>query len=385
MRVPGVAIALGFVSFLTDASSEMIFPLVPLFLSAVLGAGPAFIGIVEGIAQAAASLSAVFAGWYSDRMRRYKAFALAGYGLSAVTKAGLVFASAWYHVLAVRSIERVGKGIRGAPRDVIIANATPKRMRGTVFGLHRTMDTTGAVAGPLAAFALLSAFGSGEASFRLVFGIAIVPALLAVALLWLFVREPKIRIERKRLSIRESIGNMSPEFRRFAAISLLFSLGLFSFAFLILRAYDIGVPIEQALLLYVLFNVIYALSALPAGLLADALGKKRLVATGFALYGLTSLGFAFAGNALHAALLFALYGVFMGIHDGVTKAYISDISARGMRGTAMGGYNALTGITALLASVVAGVLWQFFGAASAFGFAAATSFAASALLIAWRT
>jgi len=364
---------LGAVSFLNDVSSEMIFPLIPLFVTTILGASAQLLGLIEGVADSAASLMDIFVGYFSDRAGERKKFVFLGYGLSSATKIGIALSTTWWHVLLMRGTERVGKSIRTSPRDAMIAESTPKELRGKAFGLHRAMDTAGAIAGPLIALAILSAIGSTEPGYRAVFYAALIPAFLAVLVILLFVREPKkaaAKAVAKRPSFWESLRQTTHEYRAFLSVSALFSLSYFSFAFLIIRAADLGVSAQDVLLMYVLYNVVYALSSIPGGMLSDRVGRKPVIAGAFLVYAAVCLGFAFATSWLHAALLFALYGVFVALDESVNKAYISDLVTTEKRGISLGAYNTLVGAAYLPASIVAGALWAAFGPATTFLFAA---------------
>ena len=379
---------LGAASFLNDVSSEMIFPLIPLFVTTILGASAQLLGLIEGVADSAASLMDIFVGYFSDRAGERKKFVFLGYGLSSATKIGIALSTTWWHVLLMRGTERVGKSIRTSPRDAMIAESTPKELRGKAFGLHRAMDTAGAIAGPLIALAILSAIGSTEPGYRAVFYAALIPAFLAVLVILLFVREPKkaaAKAVAKRPSFWESLRQTTHEYRAFLSVSALFSLSYFSFAFLIIRAADLGVSAQDVLLMYVLYNVVYALSSIPGGMLSDRVGRKPVIAGAFLVYAAVCLGFAFATSWLHAALLFALYGVFVALDESVNKAYISDLVTTEKRGISLGAYNTLVGAVYLPASIVAGALWAAFGPVTTFLFAAIiAAVSAIGLLVACR-
>jgi len=366
-------IVLGIASFLTDVSSEMIFPLFPLFTVEVLGAGAAALGLMEGVAESAASLLKVISGWWSDKLRRRKPFVVSGYGLSTVVKPMLALSTSWSHALGVRFADRVGKGLRTAPRDAIIADSSAPSVRGKAFGLHRTLDTLGAVLGPAIAFLLLPLLG-----YRKVFLVATIPAAIAVVVLILFVRE--VFAGRKGAKISLRVG-LSPEFRLYLAIVALFTLGNFSWAFLILRAKDIGVAPGYTILLYMFHNLIYALASLPAGMLSDRVGRRPVIALGYSIFGITCVGFALASSPWHAIFLFATYGLFRGITEGVQKAYVSDLVVPELRGTAMGTFDTVSGIAAFPASFIVGILWQSIGVQAAFAYGATLSFAATVLLL----
>ena len=368
-------IIFGAVSFLTDVSSEMISPLLPVFLTTFLGAGTAAVGLIEGVADSLSSLLDIFVGYASDTQGSRKKFVIGGYGLSSLSKIGIALATSWPFILIFRGVERIGKSLRTSPRDAILAASSTQESRGKAFGLHRAMDTAGAVVGPIIAYLLLSILGSSETAYRTVFYAAVIPAFLAVFVIWFFVREPKqsertVSSNAKKPSFWLSLRSLSPNFRAFVAVSCLFSLSYFSFALLIIRASEIGISAQQILLTYLLFNIIYALSSIPVGQLSDRIGRKVVIGGAFILYALILAGFAAATSLWQIALLFALYGIFVAADDSVNKAFISDIMREKERGMALGAYNTAVGAAYLPASVIFGALWAATGATVAFTAAA---------------
>ena len=378
---------LGAVSFLTDVSSEMIFPILPVFLTTVLGASTAAVGLIEGIADSAASLLDIFVGYWSDSSGNRKRFVIFGYGFSSISKLGIAFSTTWPMVLVFRGVERIGKSIRTSPRDAIIAASAPPSVRGKAFGLHRAMDTAGAVAGPVIAYFVLAALGSTEAGYRAVFYAAIIPAFLAVAAIWLFVREPKEKIaesgkdKAKKIGFWQKLQMLPKQYGGYLKISCLFSLAYFSFALLIVRASELGISTENILLVYILYNIIYMLASVPVGLLSDRLGRKIVIAGSFLFYALICAGFIFAGSLWQIAALFAAYGLFVAADDSVNKAYISDMVDEKQRGIALGAYNSAVGAAYLPASVAFGALWAAWGAGAAFCAAGAIAAASGILML----
>jgi MFS family permease len=365
-------VALGIVSFFTDVSSEMIFPILPIFLVSILGASTAIVGLIEGVADSMASIFDIFVGYFSDKFKRRKDFVTAGYGVSSVMKIGFALSTTWWQVFIVSSLERVGKGLRTAPRDSIIAASVNEKTRGRAFGLDRALDTAGAVVGPILAYLILAWRGQGSSGYYSVFELAIIPAFIAVALIILFVREPKKPPEIKRKHpFWDSLRQTSEKYRKFLAVSVLFSLAYFSFAFFIVRAADIGVQPADVLLMYVLYNIMYMLFSVPVGVLSDRIGRKPVIVASFALYGLICLGFAYASLWWQAALLFAVYGIFVATDDSVNKAYIADMEPDRIRGMALGAYNTATAAAYLPASIVIGIVWAAQGPVVGFGIAAA--------------
>jgi len=376
--------ALGVVSFLTDVSSEMIFPILPIFVTTILGAGKELLGLIEGIADSIASLVEIFSGYFSDKMGERKKLVVAGYGLSSLVKVGIMLSTAWWHVLIMRGLERVGKGVRTAPRDAMIASSSESGSRGKAFGLHRAMDTFGAITGLVIAFLLLSVYGSTDSGFRTVFLFALVPAFLSVAALLLLVKEPKkAPLPLKKISFWESLRQMPPGYMAFLKVSLLFSLSYFSFAFFIVRAFDLGVAATSIIELYIIYNIAYAAASIPVGALSDRIGRTPVIGGAFALYGLVCIGFVFASSMLHFALLFIVYGIFVAADESVNKAYISDMAKEERRGTAIGAYNTAIGAAYLPASIVAGMVWAVFGAPAAFTLAAVLAFISAIAFARW--
>lgn len=372
---------LGLVSLLTDTSSEMIYPLLPLFLAGVLGVSIPFIGLIEGVAESTASLMKVVSGWLSDRSKRRKPFVCVGYALSSVMKPLFAFSTTGWQVLLFRFGDRVGKGIRTSPRDAMIADISPEREKGKSFGFHRAMDSLGAVFGPLAAFVLLPWFGG---NLRWIFLLSFIPALAAVLVIFLFVRETdqddSLSTEVSKIG-SQGVRVLGPEYRYFVLIVCLFTLGNSSDAFLILRAKDLGLATATIPLLWLFFNGIYTICAIPGGMVSDRIGRKRVIFWSFLFYGVVYLGFALALRPFHVWFLFALYGVYYGFSEGVLRAYVADLVTSRLRGTAYGIFHTASGIMAFPASLIMGILWQRFGVSWAFSFGAAMAFLSAVLLL----
>ncbi len=368
--------ALGVVSLLTDASTEMVYPLLPLFLTRTLGAGTAFVGLVEGVAESTASLLKLVSGWLSDRLRRRKALVAWGYGLSSLTRPLMALAAAPGHVLGIRFLDRIGKGIRTSPRDALIADSTPRESRGAAFGFHRAMDHLGAVVGPLLAFLLLPLVGG---SFRAIFWLASIPAALCVLVLVVAVREAPPLGPPDRLPLL-SLRPYDRRFKGFLGIVTLFTLGNSSDAFLLLRAREAGVAETGIPLLWAALHVVKSSSSLGAGILSDRLGRRGAILAGWLTYAGVYAGFAAAGSAWQAWALFLVYGLYFGLTEGVEKALVADLTPVEARASAYGLYHTAIGITALPASLLTGWLWQAFGASVAFGTGAALAALAAMLL-----
>ena len=374
-------VALGAVSLFTDFSSEMIYPLLPVFVTTTLGAGPAALGIIEGVAETTASLLKLVSGAWSDRLGRKKPLVLAGYSLSTAMRPLAGLATAWGHLLAVRFSDRIGKGIRTSPRDALIAASTPPGDRGRAFGLQRSMDHLGAVIGPLAAFLLLSGAGL---SYRTVFFLSAIPGAAALAVLFLYVRDPKEPDPPSAAGIRGG-ERLSPAFRRYLLIVCLFTLGNASDAFLILRAVESGVPAAYVPLLWGAFHVVKSSLSTPAGALSDRWDRRKTVVAGWAVYGCTYAAWGVAEGPAWMVVLFLVYGLYSAATEGAERALVADFVPAERRGTAFGWFHLAVGISALPASVLFGVLYKWRGAPAAFGVSAVLAVAASLLLLALRT
>ena len=374
--ITGNVLILGLVSLFTDISSEMIYPLLPLFLTTVLGAGPAFLGLIEGVAESTASLLKLASGIVSDRVRSRKKLVLAGYAISSAARPLTALAASPLAVLFIRFADRVGKGIRTSPRDALIADSIDPAIRGKAFGFHRSMDHAGAIIGPLIATMLLTWFVS---DLRAVFWLAAIPGGAAVLLIVLKVRE----VEPAHRKADSNFFEILPtgRLRSYLLILLLFTLGNSSDVFLLLRAGELGVTPARIPLLWTYFHVVKMLATMPFGSLSDRIGRRGVIVAGWGVYALAYTGFAFARTELHVWLLFAFYGLFYGLTEGVEKALLADIADPAERGTAFGWYNFAVGIGALPASLLFGFIWQRLGPPAAFGIGALLAFLAAVLLL----
>jgi MFS family permease len=376
-RLPATVITLGIVSLLTDLSSEMIYPLLPVFLTTVLAAGPQALGVIEGVAESTAALLKTFSGAWSDRMRRRKPLVVTGYTLAGLARPLIGLAATWPGVLGLRFADRVGKGLRTSPRDALITDATPPERRGEAFGLQRALDHAGAVAGPLVAAALLTGAGL---SLRSVFLLAAVPAAVVVVVLIAWVREPARTAATVAPKLVVAWRELGRPMRLVLAALLLFTLGNSTDAFLLLRLAQVGVSAAGIALLWAAFHVVKMLSAYAGGRVSDRLGRRPLLITGWAYYACIYLAFAFIDARTAVIATFLAYGLYYGLTEPIERAWIADLAPAHLRGAAFGFYHGVIGLAALPASLIFGLLWQRFGAATAFLMGGALALVATALL-----
>ena len=372
--------AAGLVSFFMDVSSEMVYPLVPLFLSNVLGVNKSVIGLIEGIAESTASLLKVFSGWFSDRIGTRKGLMGAGYAISVLSRPFIALAVTWQHILASRFIDRLGKGIRTAPRDALIADSADPAVISRAFSYHRSMDTLGAVIGPALAFFLLSLFAG---DFRKVFWVSMIPGIIAVFLIVFFIKEKKRTLPARHNRPKLTLAHFDGRFKFFVLITTIFAIGNSSDVFLILRAQQLGISTAMIPVVYLTFNLVYSLSAIPAGMAADRFGMKRVVLTGFILFAVTYYGFAVVGSAAAVWVLFGLYGIFMGLTEGVQKAFLTTIIPPDFKATAFGVYNTAIGLALFPASLIGGWLWDNVSPAATFYYGSAMAAVSTLLFIAF--
>jgi MFS family permease len=372
-NVPTTVWTLGFVSLLMDISSELIHSLLPVFLTTVLGASTVAVGLIEGIAEATAAVAKVFSGALSDRIGKRKLLVGIGYGLAAITKPVFPLASTAWEVLAARFVDRIGKGIRDAPRDALIADITPPAIRGASYGIRQALDTVGGFAGPLLAVALMALYAN---NFRAVFWWALVPAALAVLLIVVGVREPggtKATAKRGWPIHKEELRRMSPAFWMVIAIGVVFTLARFSQAFLVLKAQAEGLPLFLIPLVFVWMNLIYALTATPAGILSDRIGRVNVLLCGLGALVVADLALAFVPGLGGVIIGVGLWGLYLGFSQGLLSALVADTAPEDLRGTAFGLFNLVTGGASLVASVLAGWLWYDFGPTATFSAGAVLS------------
>ncbi len=382
-------------SFFTDVSTEMIYPLLPVFLSSVLGANASFIGAIEGVAETTASLLKLVSGWLSDRIGSRKILVVVGYGIATVVRPFTAMAQTATQVLAIRLTDRIGKGIRTAPRDALLADSAPPQARGRAFGFHAAADNAGAVLGPLLAFMILKFQGVGsydgtgplplhaEQALRNVFWLAAIPGLIALAILVVVVRDvPRRDAGDKAAEASGGAvgGGLTRRFWAYLVVVLLFTLGNSTDAFLLLRANQLGVPVAMAPILWALLNLVKSATGTYGGQLSDTIGRKPLIVGGWLLYAAVYFAFGWAAAAWQAWALFAVYGLFYGMTEGTEKALVADIVPRARRGSAFGWYNLAIGLGALPASLIFGAIWDRAGAPTAFMFGATLALMAALLM-----
>lgn len=383
-RIPGVIWVLGLVSLCMDISSEMIHALLPVFLVSVIGTGTVALGLIEGVAEAAASITKVFSGVLSDRLGRRKPLAVLGYGLAALTKPLFPLATSAAWVLIARFVDRIGKGIRGAPRDALVADCSPPEVRGAAYGLRQSLDTVGALLGPLIAIGLMTILAN---DVRTVFWIAALPAFAAVALLVVGVEEPARHIEDespRQLPHWRDVQSLSGAFWGVAAIGTVVALARFSEAFLVLRAHDAGLTFAWTPLALVVMNLAYFASAYPSGRLSDRVGRIRLLVAGLVVLIASDVVLAIGQQVAVILLGIALWGLHMGLTQGLLAAMVADTAPEALRGSAFGVFHLVSGVAALLASLLAGALWKWGGPSGTFIAGAAFSATALAGLLWWR-
>ena len=377
--------AVSLTSFFMDVSSEMVLNLLPLFLSNVLGVKTSIIGLIEGLAEATASLLKVFSGWLSDKIQQRKWLAVAGYSISTIAKPFFYFANSWTTIAGVRWLDRIGKGIRTAPRDALVADSISKDQRGLAFGFHRAADTGGAVLGILIAILVVwvsqaERQGLSDSTFRTVVLLSLLPAVLSVISLAIGAKDTPIT--RQRDMPKFAFRSLGKQFMIFMLIVGIFDLGNSSDAFLILRGQERGLTVLQVLLMLTTFNIVYTMVSMPAGSLSDRIGRRKIIVGGWLLYALIYFGFAIAQEGWHVWGLYALYGVYYGLAYGTAKAMVADLVPEELRGTAYGTYNAVLGLLDFPASLIAGILWSGIGSWPGLGPSAPFLFGGTLALVA---
>lgn len=391
-QLPRNVWAVGFTSFFMDISSEMVINILPLFLANVLGVQTSIIGLIEGIAEATASILKMFSGWLSDKLRSRKWLAVAGYGLSAISKPFFYLASSWGLIAGVRWADRIGKGIRTAPRDALVADSTTKETRGLAFGFNRAMDKAGAMLGLIIAAVVVwltqaNTLDLTKSTFQTIVLLSLIPAFLAVFSLIIGAKD--VEVTGQRTAPQFSLRSMGKPFNIFLVIVSIFTLGNSSDGFLVLRAQNLGISVTGILVMLAIYNLVITLVATPAGSLSDRIGRRRLIIGGWLLYALVYLGFALAKDAWQVWLLYVVYGLYFGMAFGTANAMVADLVPENLRGTAYGTYHTVIGLLAFPSSLIAGILWQGVGAWGGFGpsapffFGGALALLAALLMVFW--
>lgn len=374
-------IFLGLISFFMDISSEMVYPIIPLYLTSAFGATPAIVGIIEGIAESTASLLKVFSGYITDKYKKKKPIAFIGYATGFFYKVTLLFASGWAGILTARVVDRLGKGIRTAPRDVMVSESADKNAMGKAFGVHKALDMAGSAIGILLSFLLLKQIGNKQADYKMIFAVSIVPTVLAL-IMFAFVKEKKEQRElKKREKFWNNVSALDGRLKLYLVVVFIFTLGNSSNSFLLLRAKSAGFDDTSVILLYFLYNLTVSVLSVPFGKLSDRVGRKQILACGYSLFSIVYLGFAFATKSISFVIIFFVYGIFTAMTAGVERALIAEISPVELKGTMLGLHSTIAGIALLPASVICGLLWNRFGSAVPFVFGATMSAVAALLLV----
>lgn len=370
---------LGLVSFFADVSAEMVYPIIPLYLTSAFGATPAMVGIIEGIAESLSSLLKVFSGYITDKYKKKKPIAFLGYATGIFYKAALILAGSWIGILGARVIDRVGKGIRTAPRDVMVSESAEEGQAGKAFGVHKALDMAGSATGILIAYFMLKS-KSGNFDYKTIFAISVIPGLASL-LMFVKIKERKEeRVIREREPFWKNWRQLDSQLKLYLLVAFLFTLGNSSNAFLLLRAKSVGFDDTSVILLYFLYNITASLLAIPAGKRSDQIGRKRVLVSGYLIFALVYLGFAVAWNQWSVVILFILYGFYTATIAGVERAFIAEISPRELKGTMLGLHSTVVGIALLPASTIAGILWTSFGTMTPFLFGAIMSLVAAGML-----
>lgn len=370
---------LGLVSFFADISAEMVYPIIPLYLTSTFGATPALVGLIEGIAESLASLLKVFSGYISDRSQKKKRLAFIGYTTGLIYKIALILATSWVGILVARVIDRIGKGIRTSPRDVMVSESAPANQLGQAFGLHKALDMAGSAIGILLAYFIIQG-NLNTSTYKTLFLVSMIPALIGLGL-FAFIREQKNHPIKTREPFWKRVGELDNNLKLYLLVAFIFTLGNSSNTFLLLRAKSVGFTDSSVILLYFLYNLSASLLAFPFGKRSDKVGRRRILILGYLVFAFVYLGFGFAYNQIMIVSCFLLYGLYTAMITGVERAYIAEISPSDLKGTMLGLHSTLVGIALLPASLIAGVLWDLFGAVVPFIFGSSLALLAAILLV----
>jgi len=375
---------LGLISFFTDVSTEMVYPLIPLYLVSVFGATPALVGVIEGIAESLASLLKVFSGYVTDRSQKKKAIAFSGYAGGLIYKLALLFAGSWVGILGARVIDRVGKGIRTAPRDVLVSESAEKKNMGRAFGLHKALDMLGSALGILFTYFILRSFsgsGDGDFDYKRLFTLSMIPAVFGLLMFAFVKQKSKPQESKKREPFWKNLRKVDGQLKIYLLVVFIFTLGNSSNTFILLRAQAAGFNTVSVILLYFIYNMVASILSLPLGRLSDKIGRKNLLVPGYAAFALCYFGFAFANNRFSMTAVFVLYGIYTAMIAGVERAFVAEISPPDLKGTMLGLHSTVAGIALLPASVIAGLLWNALGEQIPFIFGASLSLLAALILL----
>ncbi|QAT63194.1 MFS transporter [Acidilutibacter cellobiosedens] len=373
-------ILLGLVSFFSDISAEMVYPIIPLYLTSVFGATPALVGVIEGIAESLASLLKVFSGYVTDKYHNKKPVAFIGYATGLIYKVALIFANSWVGILGARAIDRIGKGIRTAPRDVMVSESADKEQMGKAFGIHKALDMAGSSIGIFISFLLLKNAGENFA-YKKLFAISTIPAFLGLIMFFFIKEKNEHSAVLRRKPFWQNIKQLDRKLKLYIMVAFLFTLGNSSNTFLLLRAKSVGFDDTSVILLYFIFNLTASILSIPLGKLSDKIGRKKLLVSGYFVFSSVYLGFAFASSQSVIVIVFVLYGIYTAMITGVERAFIAEISPEELKGTMLGMHSTVVGIALLPASVIAGLLWNGFGASVPFLFGSGMSLLAALILL----
>lgn len=374
-------IFLGLVSFFADISSEMVYPIIPLYLTAAFGATPLLVGFIEGIAESLASLLKVYSGYLTDKYQKKKPVAFIGYATGLIYKIALLVSTSWTGILISRIIDRIGKGIRTSPRDVMVSESAKETDRGQAFGIHKALDMLGSAIGIILSYFILLRFKDNTSSYKLIFIISIIPAVIAL-LMFLFIKEKNTAYPQKeRTGFLNQFKNLDQKLKMYLLISMIFTLGNSSNSFLLLRANTAGFDATSVILLYFIYNVTASLLAIPFGRMSDRFGRKNILITGYIIFAVVYFGFGIADTKMGFMLLFMLYGIYTATTAGVERALITDIAPADLKGTMLGLQQTIVGISLFFASIIFGFLWNNFGSFIPFAFGATLSLISAILLM----
>lgn len=372
-------IFLGLVSFFADISAEMVYPIIPLYLVSAFGATPALVGVIEGIAESLASLLKVFSGYITDKYKKKKPIAFVGYATGVFYKIALIFAGSWLGILGARVVDRVGKGIRTSPRDVMVSESAASGQLGKAFGIHKALDMAGSAIGIFIAF-LLMATSNGDFEYKKLFLISMIPAIMSLLMFLKITEKKEAMVLEAREPFWKNAGRLDGQLKLYLFVTFLFTLGNSSNVFLLLRAKSVGFDDTAVIFLYFIYNITASLLSVPLGKLSDDVGRKTLLVMGYSVFAMVYLGFAFAFNKSFVVILFAMYGIYTAMIAGVERAFIAEISPKQIKGTMLGFHSTVVGLGLLPASAVAGFLWDSYGAEVPFIFGSCMSLTAAGIL-----